>query len=178
MNLISLFGAVLLALLISAMPALVHPQHWKVLRGDARLLLRRPFLFLADLFGSEVGTVSVTYCTPILGTPSTTAPTAAQAAQVVKQMAQVSFLDTDAVATITHNWGAAGKITNSSPGWLLPIVMFNKSLGGASDSSFATEFTFGLTNTNSVTMTKIGLGTGQGGTFNVYLRIPYPSVML
>ncbi len=48
-----------------------------------------------------------------------------------------------------------------------------KALGGASDSSFATNFTFGLSNTNQVYITKVGVGTGQGGTYNVWLRYPH-----
>ncbi len=111
----------------------------------------------------------VTYCHPILGAPTTTAPTGAQASQIPELAAQVFFADGDGAVVITHNWG----LPNSFPTWLWPQVFFNKSLGGASDSSFATNFTFGLTNTNSVTMTKIGLGTGQGGTYNVYLRRPH-----
>ena len=116
----------------------------------------------------------VTYCSPILGAPTTTAPTAAQASQIQELAAQVFFADSDTgPVVITHNWGAAGKCPNSFQNWLWPQVFFVKSLGGPSESSFATNFTFGLTNTNSVAMTKIGIGTGQGGTYNVYLRVPY-----
>ena len=121
----------------------------------------------------ELGVVVVTYSNPGVGNPpgqpTTTAPTAAQASQLNEIYCQVFFADSDTAATITHNWG----LPNSYPTWGWPQVFYNKSLGGGSDLSFATNFTFGLTNTNSVTMTKIGLGTGQGGTYNVYLRRPH-----
>jgi hypothetical protein len=83
--------------------------------------------------------------------------------------AVVFFADADTAVVITHNWG----LPNSFPTWLWPQVFFNKSLGSAADSTAATGFTFGLTNTNSVTMNKIGVGAGQGGTYNVYLRRPH-----
>lgn len=121
------------------------------------------------LVPGEAGVVVVTYCHPILGAPTTTAPTSNQAQSIQELAAQVFFADSDTVATIVHNWG----LPNSFPTWLWPQVFLHKSLGGASDSSFATNFTFGLTNTNSVTMTKNGIGTGQGGTYNVYLRRPH-----
>jgi hypothetical protein len=158
-------GAVLMALLMSVVPALVHREHRNFIRESWRHPLR---LALGVLTG-ELGLVVVTYCHPILGAPTTTAPTASQASQIPELAAQVFFADGDTAAVISHNWG----LPNSFPTWLWPQVFFNKSLGGASDSSFATNFTFGLTNTNSVTMTKIGNGTGQGGTYNVYLRRPH-----
>jgi len=170
MNLIAAyFGAALLAVLALALPALAHKEHWLVMRESWRYPLR----ILLGVLESELGTVTVTYCHPILGAPTTTAPTAAQAAQIVELAATVFFADTDTQATITHNWGAAGKCPNSYQNWLWPQVFFVKALGGASDSSFATNITFGLTNTNSVTMNKVGIGTGQGGTYNVYLRVPH-----
>jgi hypothetical protein len=162
MNYLTFYGAAVLLALLIASPALDLFGDWKPKRGPWRALLW-------DLLTSEAGVVVVTYCHPILGAPTITAPTAAQAAQIQELAAQVFFADTDTSAVITHNWG----LPNSYPNWLWPQVFFNKSLGGASDSSFATNFTFGLTNTNSVTMTKIGIGTGQGGTYNVYLRRPH-----
>ena len=157
--------ALLLALLVSALPALVHRQHLFVIREDWRHPLRLAFGVLQE----TLGVVVVTYSNPLQGAPTTTAPTGSQAALMPEIAAQVFFADTDAQAVIVHNWGYAV----SAPGFLDPQVFFNKSLGGASDSSFATNFTFGLTNTNSVTMNKIGVGTGSGGTYNVYLRKPY-----
>lgn len=159
------FGAALVAVLALALPALAHTQHWRVIREDWRYPLR----LVLGILSEELGVVVVTYCHPIIGTPTTTAPTAAQARQMTELAAQVFFADTDTQAVITHNAG----LPISFPTWLWPQVFFNKSLGGASDSSFATNFTFGLTNTNSVTMNKIGIGTGQGGTYNVYLRFPW-----
>ena len=165
---IFIVGAVL-GLLALALPALAHKQHWAVLREDWRYPLR----LVMGILESELG-ATVTYCHPILGAPTTTAPTAAQARQMPELAATVFFADNDAgPAVLTHNWGAAGLLSNSFPTWLWPQVSFVKALGGGSDSSFATNFTFGLTNTNSVSMTKIGVGTGQGGTYNVYLRSPW-----
>jgi hypothetical protein len=165
MELLTYLGAALLAVLALALPALAHKQHWAVIREDWRRPLRLMLLVLHE----DLGVVVVTYCHPILGAPTTTAPTAAQAAQMNELAAQVFFADGDTQAVITHSMG----LPNSFPTWLWPQVFFNKSLGGGSDSSFATNFTFGLTNTNSVTMNKIGIGTGQGGTYNVYIRKPW-----
>jgi hypothetical protein len=159
---VTYFGAALLAVLALALPALAHKQHWEVIRED----WKRPLRLVIGVLQDELGVVVVTYCHPLLGAPTTTAPTAAQASQMNELAAQVFFADTDTQAVITHNMG----LPNSFPTWLWPQVFFNKSLGGGSDSSFATNFTFGLTNTNSVTMNKIGIGTGQGGTYNVYIR--------
>ncbi len=163
--LLTYFGAALLALLAIALPALAHSQHRALIRED----WRHPLRLLFGVLQSELGTVVVTYCTPIMGTPGTTAPTSNQASQVVEQQAQIFWADTDTQAIFVHNWG----LPNSFPTFLWPQVIINKSLGGASDSSFATNFTVGLTNTNQVYITKVGVGTGQGGTYNVYLRRPF-----
>jgi hypothetical protein len=122
------------------------------------------------LIPGEAGVVVVTYCHPKLGAPTTTAPTANQAQEMPELAAQVFFADAaDVLAVIVHNWG----LPASFPTWLWPQVFVAKSLGGASDTSFATNFTFGLTNTNSVAMNKLSVGVGSGGTYNVYLRRPH-----
>jgi hypothetical protein len=157
--------ALFLSLLASALPALIHREHREYLRGE----WANPLRLLLGLMTETSGVVVVTYCSSILGAPTTTAPTGAQASQIPEISAQVFFADADTAAVIVHNWGTAA----SSPAFLNPQVFFNKSLGGASDSSFATNFTFGLTNTNSVTMVKNSVGTGSGGTYNVYLRRPH-----
>jgi uncharacterized protein (DUF697 family) len=51
----------------------------------------------------------------------------------------------------------------------MPIMV--KLLGASTDASFATAFTFGLTNTNQVYITKQTLS--DGGTYAVYLRKPH-----
>jgi len=162
-------GAALLLALLVMLPALGLTNFkpwgdWQPKRGGWRSVMW-------DLVHSELGVVVVTYCHPVLGNAgTTTAPTAAQASSIPELAAQVFFADTDAQAVITHNWGLAPTFAN----WLWPQIFFNKALGGASDSSFATNFTFGISNTNSVTMNKLNtLGTGSGGTYNVYIRKPH-----
>ena len=162
MQLAAQYGAwLLLAVLALALPALSHKYHRQVIRED----WRRPLRLLLGLLESELGVVVVTYTWPILTTGTTTvAPTASQMASVPVLTAQVFFADTDTIATVVHNWGLPGSFNTAG----FPIVIMTKSLGGASDSSFATNFTIGLS-TNSVTINKIGLGTGQGGTYFVTL---------
>jgi hypothetical protein len=155
------FGAVLFGLLAS-LPALAQKQHWRIVRT----FWKTGTLNCIRAFATEEwGVVVVTYCNRGFAI-SVTPLTQSQAAQVPTQAAQVFFADTDTQAVFVHNWG----LPNSYPNWLLPQIFFDKSLGAATDSSFRTNFTFGLTNTNSVTMNKIGVGTGSGGTYNVYLR--------
>ncbi len=165
MNLIQLFGAVLLALAIAS-PALVRNDFSRFMFGDWKPKPWRSAL--ANFWVDQTGVVAITYLFPT-GNNNATPPTAAQAAQVPTQTAQVFFADTDAQAVVVHNWG----LQASAPFFLFPEVWMIKSLGGASDSSFGTNFTFGLTNTNSVTINKINVGTGSGGTYNFYCRRPH-----
>lgn len=108
-----------------------------------------------------------------------TPPTAQQASQMAEQIAIVSFADADVTGTIVHNWGAwfqqnvPQSYANNSTSFatlLLPKITVVCLNGTASAPSFATNFTFGLTNSNQVTMNKIGNGTGSGGSFAVYLQ--------
>jgi len=158
-------GAALMALLVMLLPALAHIQHRNLIREDWRYPLRLVF----GVLQGTLGTIVVTYCTPILGAPTTTAITAAQANQVHEQQAVIFWADADTQALFTHNWG----LPASFPTWLWPQVFMAKVLGSAADSSFATLFTFGLTNTNSVSITKFGNGAGSGGTYNVWIRRPH-----
>ena len=115
---------------------------------------------------------TVTYFSPFTNTGTTTAPTAAQASVLPTQTAQIFWADSDvAVATVTHNWG--NQLGVSFASYLWPEVWMVKVLGGASDSSFATNFTFGLASSFAVSINKIGNGTGSGGTYNVYMRLPH-----
>ena len=126
---------------------------------------------------------NITYppgCTVAAFTAGATAPTVAQvqASQVPTQNAQIFWADADGAVTVTHNWGAAGMLgaTNALMVAAAAFIQCSliKVLGGASDSSFATNFTYGLTgNTNSITITKVGVGTGQGGTYQLTMRLPY-----
>jgi len=158
-----------IALLFTLMlPALVRPSHlryhiWRISRPwRVGILLRR-------LAWDTSGVVAITYSSPFAGNGTTTAPTAIQASQLPTQTAQVFFADTDTQAVIVHNWGLGG----SFPSFLFPEIMYYKALGGASETSFGTDFTFGISNTNSVTMNKISVGVGSGGTWNVIMRRPY-----
>lgn len=163
-----LMGA-LTALFTLMLPALTSPQHFRYHLKRLALGLRG-FSF-RDLFWNEAG-VTITYTSVFTGNGSATAPTAIQASALLVQTAEVFFADADATATITHNWGS---VTSFPPpaswaAFLLPYLSYYKLLGGASDASFATEFTFGISNTNSITMNKIGNGTGSGGTWAVIMR--------
>ncbi len=156
-------GAVLLALLVM-LPALALFSNFKPF-GDIQ---RKPLHgFFRTLWRSEVGAVVVTYCTPIGGTPSTTPLAANQASQVPEQTATISWQDADTQAIFVHNWG----LPNSFPTFLFPMPIMVKLLGASGDPSFATAFTFGLTNTNQVYITKQTLAAG--GTYAVYLRKPH-----
>ena len=119
-------------------------------------------------------------CTVAAFVAGATAPTAAQvqASGIVTQSAQIFWADADGAVTVTHNWGAAGLLGATNALMVANAAYIQcsllKILGGASDSSFATNFTWGLTgNTNSITITKVGVGTGQGGTYQLTMRLPY-----
>ena len=158
-------GAVLVSLLAMLLPVLAHRSHRTLIKES----WRRPLVLALAVLQSELGTIVVTYCTPILGAPTTTAITGAQASQVSEQQAQITWADGDTGALFVHNWG----LPNSFPTWLWPQIFMSEVLASSSASSFATAFTFGISNTNSVSITKVGVGTGQGGTWNVYLRRPH-----
>lgn len=119
-------------------------------------------------------------CTVAAFAAGATAPTVAQvqASQVPTQNAQIFWADGDGAVTVTHNWGAAGLLGATNAQMVANAAFIQASLikvlGGASDSSFATNFTFGLTgNTNSITIVKVGVGAGQGGTYQLTMRLPY-----
>lgn len=152
-------GAVLL--LIFLVPALVNAQFGEMLVGTrGRFRGRR--------LPSEAG-VTITYTSEFIGQGSATAPTAVQASQLVTQTATVLFADGDAQAVVTHNWG----LPASFPSFLYPELMFYPVLNGVDNSGIGTPFTFGLTNTNSVTINKLRVGTGSGGTWNLVMRKPH-----
>ncbi len=156
------------ALLVAFLALLASPALDSITRfmwGDR---IKRRFS-LATFWADQTGVVAITYLYPT-GNNSATAPTALQASQTITQTGQVFFADTDAQAVVVHNWGLAA----SSPFFLFPFIWMVKALGGASDSSFATAFTFGFTNTNSVTINKLNVGTGSGGTYDFWLRkVPF-----
>lgn len=163
-------GAVLMLGLLLALVAFLR------FRFGLRGALVRGRSTWREFWQSEFGVFAVQYNTP--GFPNTgtsTPPTAAQAVGMGEQVDIVSFADTDATGVIVDNWGSwylqnlANPLT-SFASYLLPIITVVALNDTASASSFATNFTFGLTNSNQVTMNKINVGTGSGGSFAVYLR--------
>lgn len=111
--------------------------------------------------------VSVTYyvrgsMTQVNG--STTAPTAAQASQVNKQSAVITFgVVADVQALFTHNWGLDG----SAPGFFEPEIMFEPISSGTSWPLI----TFWRANTNVLAVNKT---VGDAATtVLVTLRRPY-----
>jgi hypothetical protein len=168
MQLYTYLGAALMALLVMLLPALAHKQHWNVIREDWRHPLRIVFGVLHE----ELGVAVVTYISKFGNTGTTTPPTAAEANFLVTQVAQVFLADTDTEAIMVHNWGGALGPSFASFGF--PIVIMNKILGaGAAPNgpSVATNFTFGLGNSNQVYIEK-AVGAA-GGTFLVYLMLPH-----
>lgn len=164
MILILVLSAVLLALLTA--PALIQQTHWKVVREfyATRHVFR---LLMRNLLTEELGVVAITYCSIFRQTGTSTPPTATEASQLPTQTALVFWADTDVEAVVIHNWG----LWASFPAFLFPEVWMHKALGGV-DCSFATNFTFGISNTNQVTITKNSVGPGSGGTYRVYMRKP------
>lgn len=191
-NVYSAVGLLVGALLASVLPALLHwkqfqtPEHFGLMRPDYRGpgWLNAVRGFLVGELGSAINYLGPINLPPGSGvtafTSGATAPTAAQVqgGSPPALYADVFFADADGAVNVVHNWGAAGLLgaTNAAmianAAFIQVIVM--KTLGGASDSSFATNFTFGLAgNTNQITITKIGNGTGQGGTYRVCMRLPF-----
>jgi hypothetical protein len=142
------FGAALLALLL-LLPALENLNFkpfgdWQPKTGPWRSTLW-------DLVTSELGAVSVTYYirgSMTLVNGSTTAPTAAQAGQVMKQSAVVVFgVVADVQALFTHNWGLDG----SGPTYFEPEVLIEPISSGTSWPLI----TFWRANTNVLTINKL-----------------------
>ena len=124
---------------------------------------------LWDLMRSEAGAVSVTYYVRNGGgvtiNGSTTAPTAQQASQVMKQSAVVVFgVTADAQALFTHNWG----LDASAPGYGEPEVMY---LEPQSTTTYHPLLTFDRTNTNVFKINKPG--TDAPTTVLITIRRPH-----
>ena len=99
---------------------------------------------------------------------STTPPTAQQAAQVMKQAAQVIMLDTDTQALFTHNWG----LDASAPTYWEPEILGPQAQGPSQVAgTWVPNFSYDLTNTNVVKINKVSF-LGSGGTFFFTLRRP------
>ena len=159
MQLFTFIGAVLLALLALSLPALAHTQHRNFIRESWRHPLRLVFGVLSEELG-----VAIVYTYPGNGAGGTSAtgPTSAAAAQVPVQTAQVFFAAGDTEAIVVHNRG----LQASFPAQLFPVIVMTKTLGAA-DTSFASVFTFGKSNTNQVYIEK--LAGDLGGTYDVAL---------
>jgi hypothetical protein len=132
------------------------------------------FLALAPallLFGTTV----VTYGWPATGT---VAPTVTQAMNQNSITAQVSMLNTDTVATIVHNWGAAAIAVNPNssteignwPTELFPFVIVN--IDSTATTTVQPLFQVSVADTNQVVITK-NTTVGTQGTFDVVLIRPH-----
>jgi hypothetical protein len=164
MELFTFTGVALLALLVMVLPALAHKQHWNVIREDWRYPLRLVF----GVLNEELGAVTVTYYvrggnTLING--STTAPTAAQASQVMKQSAIVVFGVAGDIATalFTHNWG----LDASAPGYYEPEVIMEP----LTNSTSWPAFSFYRVNSNVLQVMRPT--TDAASTILVTLRRPH-----
>jgi hypothetical protein len=166
MNYITIYGAALLLALLIASPALDkynlkpfgdwRPKPWRSL--------------LRGLWACEQGAVTVTYYirggnTVING--STTGPTTAQAAQLVKQSAVVVFgVLADIQALFTHNWG----LDLSAGPFYEPELAWEPISTDPGNSGYA-MVTFLRVNSNVVSANKIN---GQVATTGVLtLRKPH-----
>jgi hypothetical protein len=147
MNLTVILGAALMALLAS-LPALLHKEHWNILREfyATRHVFR---LLMRNLLSEELGAVTVTYYIRGSGRTikSTTPPTAIQASAVEVQRALVVFgAATDVQALFTHNWG----LDASGPEYYDPGISWYLTV----DHTYMPSLTFDVANTNVVKINK------------------------
>jgi len=135
-------------------------------------------LLILSMLSVVAGVPVVTYQfqLPPLGTvSSTTAPTAAQAANITVLVAQV-FMDTsDTTTTITHNWGLG--LLNQDYFYPIIVPYFNNlATQGTGVTGPGIAFSLPAASTtpaNSVTVTKNGTGANTGCTFTVVLLKPH-----
>ena len=108
---------------------------------------------------------TITYAYPVVGTVP---PTAAQAFNANMLTANVTFLDADTAALITHNWNLS--LAQGSNLWPVANV-YASSLGTATVSL---GLSLALTNSVAVTLSKAATsaGSGVGATFVVVLQRP------
>jgi hypothetical protein len=107
-----------------------------------------------------MATEIVTYAYPVAGT---TAPTAAQVAQLSMVTAQVSFVDTSTTVVVTHNFGT----TLAQGSNQFPIVIVTPQTPGTNAASVDVV----LTNSVSITLNKVS-ALASGGTYAVYIMRP------
>jgi hypothetical protein len=162
MNYFTIYGAALLLALLIASPVL--DKYFKPF-GDWK---PKPWR-LWDLWASELGAVSVTYYVRggnVAINGSTTAPTAGQANQVMKQSAVIVWgVTADTAARFTHNWGLDG----SAPTFYEPEVLIYQ----LSDTTAAPSLLVDVTNSNVTVITKAA--TAAPVTCLVTLRRPHSS---
>ena len=165
-----LMGALLALLVTLMLPALTSPQHFRF--HLARTLTGLRFPDWRDLARCELGVATITYTSAFSGNGASVAPTAIQASQLQVQTAEVNFLDGDTQAVVVHNWGSVQGFPApaSWAQYLLPYISYYCLQQTATPTSFATAFTFGITNTNSITVNKTSVGVGSGGTFAIIMR--------
>lgn len=156
------FGAALLVVALAILPAAVF-----------HLSTHTSIVALLFGLGAIAAGTTITYQTfqdgsgPHGGyTGGTTAPTTAQSATVNAVVAQVSFGDTDTIATITHSLG----ITTAQLAALQPYVQMYLQTAAATTNTYPL-LTVALTNSSTVTINKVS-NTGTGGTWVVIIRRP------
>jgi hypothetical protein len=112
-------------------------------------------------------TVTIIQTYPIAGT----FPTSAQAFYNNTQISRLVAADSDTVAVLTHNW----MLSAAQLAAFLPLITYYIQ---ALDSAGVTLplLTFALTDSNTVTMTKVA-ATGSGGTYVVTMQRPLSSTL-
>lgn len=104
---------------------------------------------------------TVTYAYPVSGN---TAPTAVQAFNSNMLTANVVMVDADTTAVLTHNWNlSTAQLAN-----LWPTIQYYAGVAG----TVVPILSFALTNSVSVTMTKVS-ASGSNGTYVVILMRPH-----
>lgn len=120
------------------------------------------------LIPGEVGAITTSYFVRgggVLIAGSATPATQAQAAQVMKQVAIITFgVLGDAQATFTHNWG----LDASAPLFREPEILVD--LISVGQQTYMPEITFDRTNTNQVLVNKTG---GDSCVVVITLRRPH-----
>lgn len=103
---------------------------------------------------------------------TTTPPTATQAFNENSLAANVTFLDADTIALITHNWG----MTTTQLATLQPWADFYPSAVGT--ATIYVQMSLALTTSVSVGLVKTttGAGTGVGWTWVVILQRPHSMI--
>ncbi len=108
----------------------------------------------------------VTYAFPVAGSSP---PSVALMKKHQLLTAQVSFLDTDTTAVITHNWQSPLSDLSS----LFPLISFYNASNGGTGVNAA--ITWAHTDSSNITLTKTA-AAGSEGTINVQLARPFSEI--